>query len=219
MFCAPLPWSKAPGLKRAAIKLSILLSDMRNRLGNVVFSKWKKTNYVRQYVTYSRGSTPRQAEVRSAFSLLVKVWKKTRRLMQSSWNLFSTGQNMTGRNAFIGANVTRVIAGEALELFKPMGEEPLASFSAQAGATAGGIMCSFTLPPGSADKHFFFFTQLKDAGKGTGDIKRHDAGVNPASPFELQGLEPGAEYFVYAVLAEDEYANAVKASEAVTVGV
>jgi hypothetical protein len=124
---------------------------------------------------------------------------------------------MTGRNAFIGANVTRVIAGEALELFKPMGEEPPASFSAQAGAAAGGITCSFTLPPGSVDKHLFIFTQLKDSGKGTGDIKRYEAGVNPASPFEIEGLEPGAEYFVYALLADDEYANAVKASEAVVV--
>jgi hypothetical protein len=201
----------------ATVKLSILLSDMRNRLGNVVFSKWKKTNYVRQYVTYSRGSTPKQAEVRSAFSLLVTVWKTMGRLMHASWNLFSSGQNMTGRNAFIGANVTRVIAGEALELFKPMGEEPPASFSAQAGAAAGGITCSFTLPPGSVDKHLFIFTQLKDSGKGTGDIKRYEAGVNPASPFEIEGLEPGAEYFVYALLADDEYANAVKASEAVVV--
>jgi hypothetical protein len=170
-----------------------------------------------KYVPYSRGSTPKQAEVRSAFSLLVTAWKIMGRLMQASWNLFSTGQNMTGRNAFIGANVTRVIAGEALELFKPMGEEPPASFSAQAGAAAGGITCSFTLPPGSVDKHLFIFTQLKDSGKGTGDIKRYEAGVNPASPFEIEGLEPGAEYFVYALLADDEYANAVKASEAVVV--
>jgi hypothetical protein len=80
----------------ATVKLSILLSNMRNRLGNVVFPKWRKTNYVRQHVTYSQGSTPKQAEVRSAFSLLVLVWKTMRRLMQASWNLFSTGQNMTG---------------------------------------------------------------------------------------------------------------------------
>ena len=72
----------------AKIALNILVSDVRNRLGNIVFSKWKKTNYVREYITYSRGSTPKQEEVRSAFKILSLVWKTTGLPMQSSWNHF-----------------------------------------------------------------------------------------------------------------------------------
>ncbi len=201
----------------ATVKLNILVSDVRNRLGNVVFSKWKKTNYVREYAQYSRGNTPRQVEVRSAFSLLASVWKTMGIFMQSTWDHFSSGQNMTGRNAFIGANVKNVIDGAPLELFKPMGKMPVASFSAGAGSSPGAIRCLFALPAGSENSYVFFFSQLRNEGRGTNVIRRFDAGMNPASPFDLTGLNAGAEYFVYAVLADNGYLNASEASASTAV--
>ena len=99
----------------------------------------EKTNYVREYIKYSRGSTPKQAEVRSTFSLLISVWKTMGLLMQSSWNGFSSGENMTGCNAFIWANVKKVIDGEPIELFKPIGEEPLTSVNAETGPAVGEV--------------------------------------------------------------------------------
>ncbi|MBN2041371.1 MAG: hypothetical protein JW864_15125 [Spirochaetes bacterium] len=111
----------------AKVKLNTLVTDVRNRLGNVVFSKWKDTNYVREYTTYSRGSSERQIEVREAFALLVSIWRSMGQVMHSSWNNYAHDMNMTGFNAFIKANSSRVLSGEALELFKNYGEENLLS--------------------------------------------------------------------------------------------
>ena len=200
----------------AKIALNILVSDVRNRLGNIVFSKWKKTNYVREYITYSRGSTAKQAEVRSAFKILSSVWKITGLPMQNSWNHFASGNNMTGRNAFIGDNMKKMLAIQPLDLFKPLGENTVVSLNAVTG-TAGAISCTFSMPQGSTDKYLFFFAQKKDAaGKGTENIKRFDTGLNPVSPFSITGLDAGAEYFVYAVIADAAYENATKVSESVS---
>ena len=195
----------------AKVQFNTLVTDVRNRLGNIVFSKWKQTNYVRKHSPYSRGSSPKQVEIRNAFRDLVSIWKAMGGLMQGSWDTFAKRYNMTGYNAFIGANSTRLISGDALELFKPGGEEAPTLFPAEAPA-AGEIRCPFTMPDGAADKYLFFFTQKKDSGKGTDAVRRHDAGRNAVSPFTIAGLDAGAEYFIYAVIADDDYSKATKAS-------
>ena len=81
--------------------------------------------------------------------------------------------------------------------FSEFGERPLSSLSASAGPSgSGSIVCAFTLPADSADRHVIFFSQKIDTGKETAEIKRHKAGPNPASPFTITGLEPGASYFI-----------------------
>lgn len=200
----------------AKISLNVLVSDVRNRLGNVVFSKWKKTNYVRQYVSYSREATPKQIEVRNAFSLLVSIWQSAGALMQRSWTSFAAGENMTGLNAFIGANYSRVIAGEPVELFKAMGEDPLSSL-AQESSPANQIVCSFSFTGDMSEKHVIFFAQRVADGRLTDDILMADAGLNPVSPFAITGLESDANYIIYAVVADNDYANAAMVSAAVTV--
>ena len=123
---------------------------------------------------------------------------------------------MTGRNAFIGENMKKVLAVQPLDLFKPLGESPLVLLAVQTGTAAGAISCAFTLPQGSDGTYLFFFAQKKDAaGKGTENIKSFDAGINAVSPFTITGLDAAADYFVYAVIADAVYESAVKVSESV----
>ena len=197
----------------AKVALSVLVSDVRNRLGNVVFSKWKKTNYVRQYVNYSRGSSVKQQEIRDAFALLISVWKAMGTPMQSTWNMFTRDKNMTGLNAFVGANSAKVVAGEPLELFKPMGEEPPAALSAVNDPSAGSIECTFTLPEGPEDRRIIFFCQELSEDRLTNIITRHEAIA--VSPYTITGLVPGVSYIVYAVLANNAYTEAQTLSSAV----
>ena len=199
----------------AKVALSVLVSDVRNRLGNVVFSKWKKTNYVRQYVNYSRGSSVKQQEIRDAFALLISVWKAMGTPMQASWNMFTRDQNMTGLNAFVGANSAKVVAGEPMELFKSMGEEPLLTLAAVNDPSAGSIECTFTVPEGAADRRVIFFCQELSEGRLTNIISRHEAGEGAASPFIITGLVPGASYIVYAILADNAYNEAETLSASV----
>lgn len=198
----------------AKVSLSILVSDVRNRLGNVVFSKWKDTNYVREYVKYSKEPSARQAEVRNAFSLLVSLWKASGSLLKASWNNHAKGLNMTGRNAFIGANLANALLGRALELFKELGEYPLASLSAEQSKNPGEITCVFEYSSDASQKHVVFFAQKIAGSRLAEEIIIQDAGVFPASPYAITGLEPGAEYAVYAVVADNTCADAKAVSSA-----
>lgn len=200
----------------AKVRLSTLVADVRNRLGNVVFSKWKATNYVREYTTYSRGNSEKQAEIRNGFALLVSVWKSMGQVMHNSWNAYVQGMNMTGFNAFIKANSARVAECEALELFKSYGENDLVSISAEGNASAGEIVCSFSMPQSSIGRYVVFFVQKITDGKVTDEIRTIEAGVNPSSPFRISGLEPGAEYFVYAIITDNMYSSAATASASVS---
>jgi len=200
----------------AKAELSVLLSDLRNRIGNVVFSKWRDTNYVKEYKVYSGEPTAKQLEVRNAFSLLVSIWKHMGQLHQRAWDVYSSDKNMTSLNAFIGVNSKHVLGNEALELFKPMGEDALLSLNADYDPPTGEIVCSFAHAESLADKHVIFFTQRVIEGKVTNEVFIHEAGLNPASPFSITGLEPGAEYYVYAIVTDSDYANAALVSSALS---
>ena len=203
----------------AKVRLSTLVADVRNRLGNVVFSKWKETNYVREYTTYSRGNSEKQIEVRNAFALLVSVWRNMGNAMHASWNSYAKDMNMTGFNAFIKANSARVLNGEALELFKKSDVEKLLTISADGNASSGEIVCSLSIPENTGAEYVVFFVQRILDGNATDDIRTFEAGINPASPFTITGIVPGAEYFVYAVLADGDYASAKAVSASVSMRV
>lgn len=199
----------------AKVSFSSLVTDVRNRVGNVVFSKWRQTHYVREYVPYAGEPTPNQLAVRTAFTLLVSVWKNMNGIMHASWDNFSKNQNMTGYNAFLGKNSNKIRNGEPLELFREFGLAPLASLSASAGAS-GSVVCQFTMPEDSAGRRVTFFSQKIINGNETAEIKKHEAGPDPLSPYTISGLEPGASYFIYAVMTDSAYADASAVSAAVS---
>jgi hypothetical protein len=193
-----------------------LVKENRGKLGDVVFSEWKGIPYVRDYVKNEDPGTPKQKEVRTAFTSLTKLWKSNNGVMRMSWDEYVNSRklSMTGYNAFIGANSKKERAGEPLELFRPMGEEPLADFAAEAGASSGEITCTFT-PPGNGS-HITFFTR-KVPGNGEIELlSKHDAGSGTATPYTLTGLEPGAAYHVYGVVTDAAYDESAMVSAAVT---
>ena len=201
------------------VKLSPIITDVRNRMGNVVFSKWKDTNYVRQYTTYSTGNSERQAAVRDAFATAVSVWKSAGSTLHAAWDNYAQEQNinMSGYNAFIKANIGRILDNTAMELFKSTGENEPSSLSAGSAPASGEIICEFILPASLEQRHVIFFVQRITDGKPADTIAMYEAGADPVSPFSITGLEPGAEYHVYAIIADADYANAVTISAAAVI--
>ena len=84
-------------------------------------------------------------------------------------------------------------------------------FSAEPGG-AGQISCTFTKPEGFENSHVTMFTQKVIAGLGANEMTKHDVG-NSESSFTIAELEPGSEYFVYAVLTDNELSGATIVSE------
>ncbi|MBN2038480.1 MAG: hypothetical protein JW864_00460 [Spirochaetes bacterium] len=201
------------------ITLSPIITDVRNRMGNVVFSKWKDTNYVRQYTSRSGGSSERQLEIRNAFATAVSIWKNTGSTLHATWDAYAQEQNinMSGYNAFIKANLSRILDNTAMELFKSTGENEPLSLAAGPSPASGEIICEFILPVSQEQRHVIFFTQRSVNGKPAHIVSMHEAGADPASPFSIAGLEPGAEYHVYAIASDADYANAVTISAAASI--
>lgn len=85
----------------------------------ITFSKWKGRPYARQRVIPANPQTTAQTRVRDAFRNLNSIWKLADTLLVSPWDLFATGQVLTGRNAFIGQN-QRILLPES-DMLKMIG--------------------------------------------------------------------------------------------------
>ncbi|MBN2403032.1 MAG: hypothetical protein JXN64_11615, partial [Spirochaetes bacterium] len=180
----------------STVKLSPLITDVRKRMGNIVYSRWKNTNYAKQYSPGRRGDSERQAEIREAFSTAVLLWKNMGHALHGTWNVWAgtLDLNMSGYNAFIKANLSRVLTGSEPELFKSTGENEPASLSASPNPGQREIACNFTMAQGSPQRYVIFFALRLNDGRVTGEIIMREAGLSPEFPFVIAGLEPGAEY-------------------------
>ena len=196
----------------AKVTYSPIINDVRCKLGNMVFSKWKDTSYLRTYAKPGDPKSEGQMEVRTAFTRLTKNWKQVNGILHRSWKEYARCMNMTGYNAFIGVNSSRQRSGEPLELFKALGEETLSGFKAEKGAGTGEIKCTFTLPATGSGKHLTLFTQKAENGRAEGDMVRHDMGAVTEPQAVITGLVSGAEYFVYGMVTGKAYPEAATVS-------
>ncbi len=154
-------------------------------------------------------NSPAQDEVNTAFGKVGGDCKYLEGIVQSSREAIADRKKRkTGYSLFMGANTTLQRKGEPLALSRPLGEQPLAGFRALPGSSSGEINCEFAWSASQAGKHVTFFIQKKENGLAAGEIVRVDGGAGPVSPYTLNGLEPGAEYFVYALVTDRAYGEA-----------
>ena len=104
----------------------------------IVYSKWKGRPYVRRYVIPSNPKTVAQTLTRDVFAASNSYWKGAPSLFISAWDLFATGQVLTGRNAFTGRYVS---------ILRPQANSLLFPFSP--GAKGGLAALSMVITPGS----------------------------------------------------------------------
>ncbi|TAL39063.1 MAG: hypothetical protein EPN93_03030 [Spirochaetes bacterium] len=195
------------------VKFISVLTESHGRMKDVVFKTRNGRSTMYQYEKHTQDLTANQEKVRKAFVKLVDDWKQLSPLVRKSWDGHGENPNASGYNIFIGDNSPRQMAAEPLRLSRKLGEERLADFKATPGGAAGQISCGFA--PVNGDRHLAFFVQEKANGVATGSLERHDGGANCASPFIVTGLNPGMEYFVYALVTDKAYHEAMLVSESV----
>lgn len=100
----------------AKLRYSVLVDDVRKRMGNVVFTKWKKTPVVRIYVNQRKSNTPDQLRVRGFFTKCVALWKTLPESDKNSWRREARDLNMSGYNLFLSVNTQRLSRSEPSEL-------------------------------------------------------------------------------------------------------
>jgi hypothetical protein len=198
----------------AKIALPSYLKEGNGRMEDAVLMHWKGISYMRPYKKPRDTRTSGQVAVRNAFTSLVADWGCLAGIVREAWNASVEGQDLTGYNAFIGANSNARRKGQALELCPPMGENQVMNFTAAAGTVAGSISCSFAPIP--AGKHLTLFVREEVAGEENASMIRLDVGADPASPVTAPSLESGKVYTVYALVTDAAYTDAKTVSHSVS---
>jgi len=119
---------------------------------SLVFSKWKGRPYIRRYVVPANPQSTAQQSTRNVFSWGNAVWKVAPALFQAPWDLFATGQVLTGRNAML-SSVVRNLRGDADLtdiVYSPGAKGGLAPDSIVVTPGSGTLTVDFTNPSGPA---------------------------------------------------------------------
>ncbi len=193
-------------------ELSPAFMKVRKKLGNMVFYAKNGEILARKLPAKREQNSQAQDEITAAFTQVGYDWKYLAGVIQNSWDEAAKSKKGIGYTCFVGANITLQREGNALDLSRSLGQLPLSGFKAQTGSAAGEIVCEFAWGTANAGKHVTFFIQKRENNLATGDIVRVDGGADPVSPYTLSGLEPGVEYFAYAVVTEKAYAEATTVS-------
>jgi len=100
----------------AKVVFSALVSDIRGRLGDDIYSYQRGVHYIRKYVPKSYDpNTPRQQFTKSNFSYLTFVWNYFTQFDKMLWRRYAsvTGNCKTGITAFRKINLTLLAADHA----------------------------------------------------------------------------------------------------------
>jgi len=119
------------------------------------YASWRGVKYVRQRVIPANPRTANQQMTRNVFTNMNKMWQFAPYQLQEVWNTYAIGKPLTGRNAFIGANV-KVLreAADMTDFIGSIGARggiALDAITASPTANPGEIIVSPTLPPVPTD--------------------------------------------------------------------
>ena len=217
-------------------KLNSMFKSINGSAGGHTYSKWKGEDVFRGRITEShQPNTRKQQRVRSRFIIMAETWNglhlDKNKIFLESWNLFAleVQRNLSGYNLFVRFNYEHFQKGEPFELSKffnialteeeENSMEPLTvgNFQVTPGAADGSFSCAFDAVP--VGWHLSIYTQELVDGVITSNIARHDFGAAPASPVVINGLNPGMEYYVYAVITCGTFLEATGISDSVAVKV
>lgn len=198
----------------AKISLSPLVVDIRNKIGDTVFSKWKGINYVRSRVDPSNPNTENQQEVRNALKVLVLMWQALGGVHKICWDAWTSGRNLSGFNGYIGVNEELQREADLLTLCKGNGDTALTALSGAAGSLTKEIDITFAASPVPTGKKLIVVARKVTAGLGEGALEKFEIAAAQTSPQTLTMAAAATDYEVYAFIASGTLAAALVCSDA-----
>ena len=94
-----------------AVEFDPIVSGIRKKVGNFVYSSWKGKNVIRKYNPKRPSSTASQLEVQAAFRVVVTIWKSLPVIMKASWEGSVAGKALTAFNLFMSRNALKQKSG------------------------------------------------------------------------------------------------------------
>lgn len=111
------------------VKFSAAVSEIRNKVGGVVYSRNKYGAYMRGYVVPVNNNTPAQAAVRETFGEISASWKTLSNEQRSEWSsvaaslkktdIFGSQYSSNGFQFYVQLNTERVLVGNTISAFPP----------------------------------------------------------------------------------------------------
>jgi hypothetical protein len=155
----------------------------------LVAATWKGQPYFRQYVIPSNPQSTAQTATRTVFSWANSVWKIAGPNFQAPWNLFATGQVLTGRNAFLGSQVANLRGQSDLSqmVFSPGAKGGLAATALALTPGAGTLQAVITAPalPTGWTIDEAAVVAIRDQDPSTGVLTTTYEDVDASSPYDI----------------------------------
>ena len=199
----------------ANVKLNPVFNSFSKSIDDLVFVTRDGKTFVKKRVAPDDPKSAAQMEVRRAFTDLANIWKMMGsycELMHASWDAYAEGKSQSGYNAFIGANARSERRHEPLELFRAMGDIYFSGFIAEPG-NEGEIICTFDANELREGRVITFFIRETAEQGPVNEIDIHPFEMSAPYTAVLSGLTTGAEYQVYAVITDAEFAEAAEVSQ------
>ncbi|MBM4092064.1 MAG: hypothetical protein FJ276_21935 [Planctomycetes bacterium] len=108
-----------------------LVSDVRGKTGDIVFSAWKGRGTVRRRVTPANPNSAGQQQIRAAMALVVACWQGLTAAVKNRWDAEAPARRISGFNMFSQENIADERADNWEQLTPANADvEPAASVSA-----------------------------------------------------------------------------------------
>lgn len=160
----------------AKIKLGPFMSDIRNRIGGVVFSKNSAGNYIRRGVTPVNPQSVAQQLVRQFLTQVAQSWRGLTEDQRKNWNevtdsfkktdIFGNSLAPTGFNLFTRLNRNLLEIGEPVitDAPLPVAVQGFLSLDLAANTTGATLQAAFTPAIDAFTKVIVFATAPQSAG-------------------------------------------------------
>lgn len=187
----------------AVITLSPLIVDVRNKVADMVFSKWKGINYVRSRVTPANPNTTAQQNVRNSMARCVDFWQALSTVFQGAWNYVASGRSYSGFNRFVSENRATEQTLAVLEVSPLTDVQALTVFTPSTGTASGEIDVAFSPDPVPAGEQLNIIARsVPTAGQKTVTTFTTTFAAAITSPVTLTGLGSAVDYQIYGALSD-----------------
>lgn len=192
----------------AKISLSPLVVDIRNKVADMVFSKWRGINYVRSRVTPSNPNTQAQQDVRNSLARCVDMWQGLTAVWKAGWAYVASGKSYSGYNRMCSENRAKEEAQNAITASPATDVSSLATFVPSTGAATKEISVVFTPSPVPAGQKLQVFARETSlTSDKTVVSETHEIAAAETSPQVLTMAKATEDYVLHGALSTDALAR------------
>lgn len=188
----------------AKISLSPLVVDIRNKVADMVFSKWRGINYVRSRVTPSNPNTQAQQDVRNSLARCVDMYQGLAQVMKDAWKYVASGKSYSGYNQMCSENRSKEEAQTDITASPATDVSSVDTFSAATGTATKEIDITFTPSPiPTGNKLHVFARKTSAAGDKTVVSEKFAIVAAQTSPQTLTMNLAATDYVLHGAFGDE----------------